>query len=226
VVRGLRVVVFDLDGVLVPFKSSWEYLHRYFGLLNDGFRKLNVDLFTKGLISYGEWMRRDLSLIVSSRGCVKRGDVVRAFSEVNLADGAMEVCEYLLSRGYEVAIVSGGINILAELVGSKLGIKRIYANKLVFDSNECLLPVGIEVVNPLRKDVVIKELSDELHIQLSEFMYVGDSEWDLSAFKVVGYPVVINCDSCDVELGRLRKHVYFINNLRELINITRMMGGK
>jgi len=214
----LRVTVFDLDGVLVPFRSSWEYLQKYFGVDDGVLRSVNIELFYNGLITYSEWMRRDLTLL-TSKGCITRDEVVAAFANVELSDGAEEVCSYLLSRGVELAIVSGGIDILANYVGSRLGIKRIYVNKLLFDANNCLLPYGVEVVNPLRKDVVLKELSNELDIPLSEFMYVGDTTWDLSALEIVGYPVVINCSECEEVLKKVKSRYYVISNLRDIISI-------
>lgn len=213
------VVVFDLDGVLVPIKSSWEYLHSYFGIQDDVYRMVNVELFYKGIITYDEWMRRDLKLL-TSKGCIERDEVLKAFNALTLNDGAEELCSYLHNLGVKTAIVSGGIDMLAELVGSKLGITTIYANKLLFDNNGCLLPYGIEVVNPLRKDEVIYKLTALFGIPSKHFMYVGDTDWDVSAFKVVGYPVIFNCSSCSKLLNELKiSHYYEINNLRELVNI-------
>lgn len=212
----LKVVVFDLDGVLVPFRSSWEFLHRYFGISDDALRNKNVELFYNGLISYEEWMRRDLTLL-SSKGCINRDEILEAFKSVELSYGAKELCEYLLSNNIELAIVSGGIDILAQLVGNALNIRRIYSNRLVFNELGCLEPYGIEVVNPLKKDVVIKSISSELGIPLNNFMYVGDTIWDLSAFKIVGYPVVINCEECLDVLNELRKDYIVVDNLYDVM---------
>jgi len=212
-------VVFDLDGVLVPIKSSWEYLHSYFGVQDDDYRRVNVELFYKGVITYDEWMRRDLKLL-TSKGCIQRDEVIKAFKVLTLNDGADELCNYLHNLGVKTAIVSGGIDILAELVGSKLGITTIYANKLLFDNNGCLLPYGIEVVNPLRKDAVIYKLATLFGMSPKYFIYVGDADWDVSAFKVVGYPVLFNCSSCSKLLSELKiTNYYEINNLRELTHI-------
>ncbi|MCX8186211.1 MAG: HAD-IB family phosphatase [Sulfolobales archaeon] len=214
--RSLKVVVFDLDGVLVPFRSSWEFLHRYFGVDDEGIRNENVELFYSGLISYYEWMRRDLTLL-TSRGCITRDDVLKAFRAVELVPGGRELCSYLISRGFELAIVSGGIDLLALEVGYTLGIKRVYANKLLFNEYGCLLPYGVEVVNPLKKEVVLSKMSSELGVPLSEFMYVGDTLWDVSAFKAVGYPVIYNCRECEDVLDECGKEYLVINELLEII---------
>ncbi len=215
-VNSLKVVVFDLDGVLVPFRSSWEFLHRYFGVVDDRARDENVELFYRGLISYKEWMRRDLALL-TSRGCITREEVIKAFKTVKLRRGAKELSEYLVSKNVELAIVSGGVDVLAQLVGGELNIKRIYSNRLVFDEHGCLQPYGVEVVNPLKKDVVLEALSLELGIPLSRFMYVGDTLWDLCAFKKVGYPVVINCNQCIDVLSEWGKNFIVVDELDELM---------
>lgn len=212
-----KVVAFDLDGVLVPFRSSWEFLHNYFGIANEVMRNVNVELFYNGLISYSEWMRRDLTLLIS-KGCITMDEVIKAFSTVELSPGARELCDYLLRRGLELAIVSGGIDVLAQQVGRKLNIRRIYANKLLFDESGCLLPYGEEVVNPLRKDSTLHEISSELGIPLNEFMYVGDTLWDLCAFRVVGYPVVINCEPCLDILNRWGKEYLVVDELYDIIS--------
>ncbi len=213
---SLKVVVFDLDGVLVPFRSSWEFLHRYFGVADDALRNVNVELFYNGLISYEEWMRRDLTLL-SSKRCITRDEVFEAFRSVGLSHGAKELCEYLLSNNVELAIVSGGIDILAQLVGNALSVRRVYSNKLVFNELGCLEPYGVEVVNPLRKDVVLKAISSELGIPLNNFMYVGDTIWDLCALRVVGYPVVINCEECLDMLNELGRDYLVVDDLYDLI---------
>ncbi|MEM4498538.1 MAG: HAD-IB family phosphatase [Sulfolobales archaeon] len=212
----IRVVVFDLDGVLVPFRSSWEFLHRYFGVVDDRLRNENIELFYKGLISYEEWMRRDLTLL-TSKGCITKEDVVKAFKSVELRRGAKELCEYLISNGLELAIVSGGVDVLAHQVGNALNIRRVYSNKLLFDEGDCLQPYGVEVVNPLKKDVILTAISTELGVPLSNFMYVGDTVWDLCAFRVVGYPVVINCEPCLNILNQWGKEYLVVDELYDII---------
>jgi len=187
----LGVIAFDLDGVLVKHTSSWRYLHEKFGSIRIIQERNDSELFKEGIITYSEWMARDLEALLQAAGNkLKREDIVRAFSKCELEDGTEDLITYVKSLGITVAIVSGGIDILANMVAEKLGIELVFANKLLFDDQGYLIPKGIELVNPLHKDEVLREISRITSVPLSKFMYVGDSDWDESAFKVVGCPVL------------------------------------
>lgn len=210
----VKVVAFDLDGVLVESRSSWSTLHEYFGsnvIVNEAGE---AEKFKAGLIDYVEWMRRDTEAIIkASGGKVRREDLERALLNYKLEDGAEELIQLLKKLGIHTAIVSGGIDILAKHVGERLGIDIVYANRLLFDDKGNLVPGGEEIVNPLRKSDILNKISMEFGIPLSEFMYVGDSDWDLNAFKVVGFPILFLRDySTSIDVPNLR----IIRSLREL----------
>ena len=56
------IVVFDLDGVLVDIQSSWDWVHRHFGVDNDE----SLAQYLAGQIDDLEFMRRDIALSTSS----------------------------------------------------------------------------------------------------------------------------------------------------------------
>lgn len=210
----VKVAVFDMDGVLVKWRSSWRTLHEYFGSVNIVSERDDAERFVRGELSYGEWMRRDLEAIIKFLGRPpSRDEVVEAFSGYELSEGAVELIDFLKSAGVVTAIVSGGIDILAEMVGSELGIDIILANKLVFDKDNRLTPQGVEVVNPLRKGDILRRLSRDLKVSLNDFMYVGDSEWDFEALNIVGLPVLLNYG--DVEPPTSASYIV-VNTLHDL----------
>jgi len=213
------VLAFDLDGVLVKCRSSWRYLHLRFGSITIVESRDDARAFLEGRISYEEWMRRDLEAIIESAGRrLSREEIVNVFRDSELEEGAEEVVNYAKALGIELAIVSGGIDILANMVARRLGIRYVMANKLVFDNNDLLIPRGIEIVNPLRKDEALLKISRETGIPLNRFIYVGDTSWDVSAFRVVGYPVLYRRGEDPVNLGI---EVYTIDRLAELKGILR-----
>ncbi|HDN75646.1 MAG TPA: HAD family hydrolase, partial [Acidilobales archaeon] len=186
----LGVVAFDMDGVLVKCKSSWEYLHESVGSAQIVQQYRYRDMFVRGQISYIEWMKRDLEAILQvKKGKIGKKEIEYIFSKVEIEDYAQEVVSFIKSLGILTAIVSAGIDVLAERVARELGIDIVYANKLLFDETGYLRPNGIGVVNPLKKDVILMDISRQHKVPLNKFMFVGDSEWDLTAFKVVKYPV-------------------------------------
>jgi phosphoserine phosphatase len=214
--KEIKIIVFDLDGVLVKYRSSWGYLHEQIGSHKIVNERDDAEAFKKGEISYEEWMKRDISAMLRAREKITREDIVKIFASSELDEHAEEIVQFIKDLGIKTAIVSGGIDILANIVAEKLGIEIVYANKLKFDENGYLIPEGVKVVDPLRKDKVLIKISKTLNIPLNNFMYIGDSDWDKSAFKVVGYPVLYLRDN---ELPRLELNLYTIKSLKELKEI-------
>ena len=221
--RRIRLAAFDLDGVLVKERSSWAYLHRFFGSY-EAVRKANyTKLFEEGVISYSDWMRLDLEAIVRARKVVYCREVEEAFKFVELAEGVWELINFLRGSNVRVAIVSSGIDVLAARVASILGIEEVHANRIVCDNNGVLAPYGIEVVNPLRKGDVVAGIAAKYGIPLSETMYVGDSLWDCSAFSVVGLPVVLGDWNVKCSGGF---ELIYVSNVLELTHLLRRLIGE
>jgi phosphoserine phosphatase len=212
----LRVVAFDMDGVLTKCRSSWRALHLHFGSMSIIDELRNADKFRNGDIDYKEWMRLDTEAILKAAGGkVRKEEIERVLLSLEIDEDASKVVAHIKSLGLKTAIVSGGIDILANHIGKILGIDYVYANKLLFDDNGYLLPGGVEVVNPLKKGGILRELSSLTGIPLKKFMYVGDSEWDLNAFKTVGYPVLLKRDDLNLKVPGL----IVIGKLGELIEV-------
>lgn len=208
-----------MDGVLVKWRSSWRVLHEYFGSVKIVNERNDAEKFVKGELSYREWMKKDLEAIIEFLGRPpSRDEVVEAFSRYELSEGATELIDFLKSVDVVTAIVSGGIDLLAEMIGNKLGIDIVLANKLVFDEDNRLTPHGVEVVNPLRKGDILRRLSRDLKVALNNFMYVGDSEWDFEALNIVGLPVLLNYGDVKPPAGARYIVVNTLYDLKKLLS--------
>jgi len=165
-----KLVIFDLDGVLVPIDSSWQYVHRAFGRDNeDNYRK-----YLRGEIDYEEFMRSDIALWDGT----SVQTVKAILDQVPLAEGAQELTETLRKNKIHTAIISSGISLLADRVGQELRIDRVYANKLIADDKGRLTGEGITVV-PLRDKLsVIKRILEEERVSPQESAVVGNSIFD------------------------------------------------
>ncbi|MCE4610721.1 MAG: HAD-IB family phosphatase [Desulfurococcales archaeon] len=190
--RRLQLVFFDVDGVLVNVKSSWEYLHRSFGVLEEA-RKVKR-LFEEGAIDYVEWMRRDTMLwIKAAGGKVHRSVIIDLLSRIEVNPEARPLFRALRKRGIRIALVSSGIDLLVRRVAVELGVDAWAANKLEFDREGFLKPGGVPLVG-VDKSRVVYRIANELGASLRASAYVGDSRWDASAMKVVGLPIAYGDD--------------------------------
>ncbi len=220
----VKLVAFDMDGVLVECRSSWRYLHMHFGSLSEVEESRDAYLYETGELSYEDWMIRDIQAMLKARGgTIYRWEIEEAFRRVKIRDGIPQLVKYLMDSGVVIAIISGGIDILARRVARELGIpeSNVFANGLVFDGEGRLLPRGTKVVEPLKKDEILRKLSLEFGVNLSEVMYVGDSPWDVSAFRIAGYPVLFLVDPND-EVEGVGK-VIIVRSVNELFELIRKL---
>lgn len=130
--------------------------------------------------------------------------------------GVPEAMRYVKSKGYLTAIISASSMDQARRVQRDFGIDYIFANDLIIRdgkiSGEFLWPVaeGLE-----KKANILKKLCAQLGISPSECIYIGDSDWDAEAFKIVGMSIAFNCASD--ELKKIATHVVEGNNLADAI---------
>lgn len=182
--RGIKLVAFDLDGVLVESDSSWQALHDAFGVTNEE----NFQKYLRGEIDYKEFMRSDMRLWGSS----SREEIKRILDQVRLMKGAKETINKLKKAGYKTAIISSGISLLADRVKGQLGIDCSYANKLLFDEKGRLTGEAEESVTLLNKDQILRRLAAGEGITPSECAVVGDSKFDIPMFNEAGFSIAFN----------------------------------
>ncbi len=180
-----KLVAFDLDGTLVEQVSSWKTLHQYFG--TERVVTVNLEAYEWGEIDYAEFMRRDIALWPKPLHITT---IQRALTNYTLAPGA-EVVGELRRRGYEVAIVSGGIDILADLVGERLEIKLTVANGFAVDGDGYLTGEGILRVDPINKHLALKSLAQEVGLTLNECVAVGDGRFDVNFLRCAGLGIAL-----------------------------------
>jgi HAD superfamily PSPase-like hydrolase len=144
-------VVFDLDGTLLEAESSWGILNRFFG--NEDHE--TMALYRRGELDYAEFMRRDIEAWPKPLHISQVREVLSGWA---LRPGTAEVVQALRDRGLELAILSGGISVLADEVAAQLGIADPLANELVTDARGYLTGEGLLRVDPLRKEIALREL--------------------------------------------------------------------
>jgi len=185
---SVRIVFFDVDGVLVPIHSSWNHLHRYFGVEKTAIEALRM--FERGEITYHEWMVIDTSLWIRVRKRVTRNDLEKAFQNIHVDKGFKDVIGKLKEEGKLIVLVSGGVDVLVEKVAREVSAHECYCNHLVYDSEGNLVPGGIPEVPSGAKDKVVRKVLEKHNVPPEEAVYVGDSKWDKEAFESVGLSIL------------------------------------
>lgn len=206
----VKLVVFDMDGVLTDTYSSWKYVHDFFNTSNEK----SVNAYLKGEIDDMEFIRRDASLWKENGKSIRKDKLVKILSNVSLMKGAKECITALKKKNIKTAIVSAGLDILAERVGGELGIDYIYSNGIAVDKNGFLTEKGIIGVKLKAKDEVVRGLADKLGIDYSNIAAVGNSCFDISMFEVAGLGIAFNPDDDCV-----KKYADFVIDEKDLMQV-------
>jgi phosphoserine phosphatase len=209
--KRVKMVIFDMDGVLVPIHSSWAYIHEKLGVHEKA--REYLEMYERGEIDYIEWMRLDTGLWVeATEGKITVWQLERILREVPVRKEAVEVGRWLRKRGIIYGIISGGIDLLAKRVSHEIGADFFLANQLSYDKRGRLIPGGKPIVG-VKKHYAVKRVAGEYGIPLENVMFVGDSRWDKEAMAIVGYPVIYgDCEHSDLlNVAKCR-----ITSLREL----------
>ena len=207
-----KLVVFDLDGVLLKIKSSWEHVHDYFNI-PPSLREKNLEDYITGKIDYNEWIRRDVELWTKALGrrpSIK--DLEKALDNIILNTEAYNAVVELRKQGVILGILSAGIGQAARRAKEALKLDFYLANDIAFDKEGLLSPNQQATVPPFQKPLILTWLAKKYNIPLTNVAYIGDSTWDIGVMRIAGCGIAYNYD--DVLLIKYADKV--IDNLEEL----------
>jgi phosphoserine phosphatase len=185
-----------MDGVLLDTISSWRYIHEHFGTTN----QRSIIPYLRGDIDYLEFIRRDVSLWKTNGESVKMTTIQKILYSIPFMKGVNECILYLKEHGIQTAIVSAGLDILAEKVAKDTGIEYTFANEVKVGTDGRLTGEGVLHVELMHKDENVKTLAEKLHLSLNACAAVGNSCFDIPMLEICGLGVAFNPeDACIVE---------------------------
>lgn len=184
----VELVCFDMDGVLIDVGSSWVMVHKHFGVQNEA----SLRAYLNGEFDDAEFIKRDASLWLKQRPKLSRADFEEIFREPPFMGGVEKTIDTLKAAGIEVAIVSGGVDIMAESVANRLQIPRVAANGFIYDAGGHITGEGV-VRTPLNdKAAPVVRFAKELNIPLERTLSIGNSLPDVSMFEVTGRSIAFH----------------------------------
>jgi len=209
----IKAIVFDVDGVLVPIKSSWGYIHEKLGTVDVSER--NYRLFLEGKIGYWEWMYLDILAWIEAFPGLTRWDLEEIVNDIEPLPEAYDVVKCLKKKGYKVGLLSAGVEIVVAKVARLLGTEYWMAPLLEFDSEGRLVPGGYPLVEAGKKHIALARLVKRMGVSLAETAFVGDTVWDLSAMKEACIGIAVG----NVEEAVKREADIHIQSLSELVEV-------
>lgn len=179
----IKLIAFDLDGVLVDGHGSWQEVHK--GLGTEEKAKIHSEEYHSGKITFDEWAVKDTSLWHG----VEIERIKEILYNVHLMPGISDTIPKLREK-YKVAIISGGLNILAEKIKEDYSLDHAVANELLVENNKVC---GIrQVVDFQGKGRILEEIADINGISTKECAVIGDFINDIPMFRVAGFRIAFN----------------------------------
>jgi phosphoserine phosphatase len=186
-----QLVVFDVDGTLTKHSSVWWRLHQHFGTTDEG--KLYYDQYFAGEINYDTWADLDAGLWKGE----SLEEVMKVVEATQLTLGAKEAIKTLKDHDLKTAILSGGLDVMANDIGRRVGIDYVLTN--ILRHKDRILTGEVEnLVAWGGKADVVRQINKHFEIPLEKTAFVGDGRNDMSVFKVVGLSIAYNPEDQDV----------------------------
>jgi phosphoserine phosphatase len=156
-------------------------------------------------IEYAESLRQRCALLEG----LDADRAQAAFDEVVLRDGAAEVIRDLNDAGVHTAVLTGGFERGVEAALAKAGaeVDTIVANRLPVEDGELTGDVDGPLIEGT-KDTALRELADDLDLDLADTVAVGDGANDLPMLQVAGLaigfePKAAVEDACDIVVSSM-----------------------
>ena len=182
------MVAFDLDGVIVAERSSWEWVHQHFGVDNSH----SLKAFCDGKIDDHEFMRTDIAMWHEINPEVNLSHIKDILLKATINKGSVETIQALKEQGVKTCIISGGIDLLADHVGELCGVDKVMANGLVADDTGKLTGQGILRVKLRDKASIIRQMMDEFDVEPERCAAIGNSWVDISMFNAAKFGIAFN----------------------------------
>jgi len=204
--RDIKLIAFDLEGVLTDGAGCWREIHRALGTLKKA--EIHHQLFRQGKISFDRWALSDAKLW--------KGTSIEKIKQV--MDNIMTIrgMPHTISRlkqKYKLAIISGGLDMLANRIKDRYGFDYAYANEIITEDGKFIsvrTKVGFE-----DKGRILKEILDAEDIRPENCAAVGDYINDISMFKHAGFSIAF--DPKDERILEYADEVIFEKNLSLLL---------
>jgi len=215
VTRRFDLVAFDVDGTLVHHpedKTVWEVLnHRFTG--SDDQNALRWELYTRGKISYAEWVALDIASW--QKAGATRESITGSLGELTLVEGARETLGELKSGGARLAVISGTLDLLLDALFPDHPFDEVYTNKIVFDDEGRISHWHATPFDMDGKGIALRSIALREDIPLARCAFVGDHANDLAAARIAGFSIAFNPKSA--ELAAAASAVVSSRDLRDIL---------
>lgn len=205
------LVCFDMDGVLIPIRSSWYWIHQCLEIENED----AYNAYINKEIDQLEFMRRDISLWTSVKPDMCVNDLIKFFKDVPLINGIQETIACLKANGIRCVIVSGGIDLAAKMIATEFGFDDYIADEICSHENGCLTGEGKRNVDLSNKGINVLEFIKKYNTTPERTVSIGNSYTDITMFENSGMSIAFN--PTDIYTEEAATHTLRTDNISDIL---------
>ena len=208
VILLIKLVVFDLDNVII----DGEGIDEIGKLVNieDQIAAITEQAM-QGDIDFETSIKRRVELLKGA----STEDIKTLANEMPLMKGAEEAISTLKENGFDVAIISGSFDIIADTIKEKLNVDNVFTNSLVEENGILTGEVTGPLVSGSKLDV-LSEFIDEAGYSLDECVAVGDGANDISMIESAKYGIAFNAKAALKETADI---IVETRDLTDVLNV-------
>ena len=211
----IKLVVFDLDNVIINGEGIDEI-----GKLANVQDKIAeiTEQAMNGDIDFETSINERVKLLEGA----SVEEIKKIAEELPLNNGAEETIKALKDKGYEIAIISGSFDVIADSIKDKLNIDYLFTNSLSEEDGKLTGEVTGPLVSGSKLDV-LSDLLKEKDYDLADCIAVGDGANDISMLEGVGYGIAFNAKPKVKEIADV---IVEDNDLNDVLTVIEDLDSK
>ena len=183
--RNRRLVCFDMDSTLIQTEVIDEIAE--VAGVGDQVKKI-TEMAMQGQLDFDESFKKRMKLLKG----VKETSLQKIAERLPITNGAKRLIDTLHSYGFKTAILSGGFSYFGNYLKQKLDIDYVFANQLEIKNGELTGHYIGDIVNGEKKAAYLKNIADEMGIDINQTIAIGDGANDLPMLSLAGLGIAFH----------------------------------
>jgi len=117
---------------------------------------------------------------------INKNEVLNLIKYIKITPGVKSVIRTMNKFGYHTMLVSGGYNILADVIAKQIGFKETICNSLELKNNIITGNLINKIIDKESKFQILKKNIKKLNLVREESLAVGDGDNDIDMIKYAG----------------------------------------